>query len=123
MDVQADYLKSALYESCRYKSLGDKTFEQLNDSDIHWSLNNSGNSIAVLVKHLSGNMLSRWTNFLTEDGEKTWRDRDSEFETSYRTKKEMILAWEKGWNCYKQWRQYIRINNRYINCFKYFNSG
>jgi len=111
MDVQADYLKSALYESCRYKSLGDKTFEQLEDSDIHWSLNNSGNSIAVLVKHLSGNMLSRWTNFLTEDGEKTWRDRDSEFETSYRTKKEMILAWEKGWNCYFNAIQEIHPRN------------
>lgn len=111
MDIQADYLKSVLYESYRYKSLGDKTFEQLNDSDIHWDLNGSGNSIALLVKHLSGNMLSRWTNFLTEDGEKTWRDRDSEFETSYETKKEMILAWEKGWNCYFNALQEIHPEN------------
>ncbi len=70
MNLQEDYLISLLFECKRYKSLGDKTFIQLDDSDIHWKYDSSGNSIAVLVKHLSGNMLSRWTNFLTEDGEK-----------------------------------------------------
>ncbi|MGB5227011.1 MAG: DUF1572 family protein [Eudoraea sp.] len=99
MNLQADYIKSLLFECNRYKSLGDKTFIQLDDSDIYWKHEGSGNSIAVLVKHIAGNMLSRWTNFLTEDGEKKWRNRDSEFEESYKTKKEMLVAWEKGWNC------------------------
>ena len=100
MNLQEDYLNSLLFECKRYKSLGDKTFIQLDDSDIHWKYDSSGNSIAVLVKHLSGNMLSRWTNFLTEDGEKKWRNRDSEFEASYKTKNEMLVAWETGWNCF-----------------------
>jgi hypothetical protein len=100
MNLQAAYLKSILFEYQRYKSLGDKTFVQLNDADIHWKYENTGNSIAVIVKHLSGNMLSRWTNFFSEDGEKTWRNRDSEFEDSYKTKEEMLDAWEKGWNCF-----------------------
>ena len=54
-----------------YKSLGDKTFEQLTDEQMLWQYNEESNSIAIIVKHLAGNMLSRWTNFLTEDGEKS----------------------------------------------------
>ena len=111
MNLQADYIKSILFESNRYKSLGDKTFVQLDDSDIHWKYDNSGNSIAVVVKHLSGNMLSRWTNFLTEDGEKLWRNRDSEFVASYKTKKEMLVAWEAGWNCFFDAIQQINPEN------------
>ncbi|RLD29147.1 MAG: hypothetical protein DRI75_04310 [Bacteroidetes bacterium] len=82
-----------------YKILGDKTFEQLNDTQIQWQFNEESNSIAIITKHIVGNMLSRWTNFLTEDGEKTWRHRDTEFEDPYTTKNDMIIAWEKGWNC------------------------
>ncbi|WP_297795173.1 DUF1572 family protein [uncultured Eudoraea sp.] len=111
MNLPADYLKSILFESQRYKSLGDKTFIQLNESDIHWKYESSGNSIAVVVKHLSGNMLSRWTNFLTEDGEKIWRNRDSEFEASYKTKKEMLTAWETGWNCFFKAIQQVNSEN------------
>ena len=62
-----------------YKELGDKTFFQLNDEQLFWQPNSESNSIAVIVKHLSGNMISRWTNFLIEDGEKPWRNRDTEF--------------------------------------------
>lgn len=111
MNLQADYLKSLLFECERYKSLGDKTFIQLDDSDIHWKFESTGNSIAVIVKHLSGNMLSRWTNFLTEDGEKIWRNRDSEFEATYKTKKEMLLAWETGWKCFFDAIQEINEEN------------
>ena len=78
-----------------YKELGDKTFEQLNEQEILWQYNEESNSIATIVKHLSGNMISRWTNFLTEDGEKDWRNRDSEFENSVKT--ETLELWEKGW--------------------------
>ena len=78
-----------------YKELGDKTFEQLNEQEILWQYNEESNSIATIVKHLSGNTISRWTNFLTEDGEKDWRNRDSEFENSVKT--ETLELWEKGW--------------------------
>lgn len=82
-----------------YKELGDKTFAQLSDEQLFWQYNEESNSIAVIVQHLSGNMLSRWTNFLTEDGEKDWRNRDSEFENNFKTKEEVLEFWEKGWKC------------------------
>lgn len=80
-----------------YKELGDKTFGQLSDKQVLWQYNPESNSIATIVKHISGNMLSRWTNFLTEDGEKDWRNRDSEFENDLISKAQMIEIWEKGW--------------------------
>lgn len=64
-----------------------------------WQSNEDANSISIIVKHMVGNMLSRWTNFLTEDGEKTWRNRDNEFVGSYQTKEEIIASWESGWHC------------------------
>ncbi len=82
-----------------YMLLGNKTFEQLDEKDIFWQFNEESNSIAVMVKHLHGNMLSRWTNFLTEDGEKDWRNRDDEFLSSYTYKAEMLNKWEEGWDC------------------------
>ena len=82
-----------------YKELGDKTFAQLSDEQLFWKYNEESNSIAVIVQHLAGNMLSRWTNFLTEDGEKDWRNRDSEFENNFTTKEEVLEYWEKGWKC------------------------
>lgn len=80
-----------------YKELGDKTFIQLDDKGILWRYNEESNSIATIVKHISGNMKSRWTNFLTEDGEKEWRNRDQEFEETICTKVEMLEVWENGW--------------------------
>ncbi|MCP4975668.1 MAG: DUF1572 domain-containing protein, partial [Maribacter sp.] len=99
MDFTKNYLDSALYEFRRYKTMGDKTFAQLSEEDILWKYHAEDNSISQIVKHLAGNMLSRWTNFLTEDGEKSWRHRDSEFEDPFTTKTKMIAAWEKGWQC------------------------
>ena len=99
MTLQENYLDSILKEFNRYKSYGEKTFAQLSDQQIHWRYQESDNCIAVIVKHLVGNMLSRFTNFLSEDGEKPWRQREAEFEDTYTTKKEMIAAWEKGWKC------------------------
>lgn len=82
-----------------YKSLGDKTLDQLTDEQIFWQYNEESNSIAIIVKHLAGNMLSRWTDFLTEDGEKSWRNRDEEFVNDFQTKEEILDFWEKGWAC------------------------
>ena len=82
-----------------YKTVGDKTFEQLTFEEMTVQYNEASNSISVIVKHVVGNMFSRWTNFLTEDGEKPWRAREQEFEASYSSKEELVAAWEDGWNC------------------------
>lgn len=82
-----------------YKELGDKTFAQLTEEQLFWQYNEESNSVAVIVKHIVGNMLSRWTNFLSEDGEKDWRNRDSEFVNTFKTKQEVLDYWEKGWAC------------------------
>jgi hypothetical protein len=99
MNYHENYIQSALIEFRRYKTLGDKNFDQLKEKDIHWVYNSTDNSIALIVKHMVGNMLSRWTKFLTEDGEKTWRNRETEFENAFGYYTEMIQAWENGWQC------------------------
>ena len=80
-----------------YKSLGEKAMAQIEPDQIHWQYNDASNSIAIIVKHLHGNMLSRWTNFLTEDGEKPWRDREGEFEDTIQDKEDLLDKWEAGW--------------------------
>jgi len=96
----AEYLQTAIKRLRYYKLLGEKTFEQLSDADFHYTPNAGSNSIAVIVQHVSGNMLSRWTNFLTEDGEKEWRSRDEEFEVHNYSKQQLTEMWEKGWACF-----------------------
>ena len=93
------YLESAIKQFMYYKSLGDKTFDQFSFEELQKEVVHDANSIAIIVKHLVGNMLSRWTNFLTEDGEKPWRQRDSEFIGSYKNKEELISNWNVGWTC------------------------
>lgn len=98
--MEQSYLSSILKQFHYYKQLGDKTFSQITiEEDIHWQYNEESNSIAIIVKHMVGNMLSRWTNFLTEDGEKSWRHRDQEFVDTFNTKEDMIASWENGWHC------------------------
>ncbi len=94
-----DYLVSVMKQFEYYKLLGDKTFSQLSDESLFWQYNDDSNSIAIIVNHLWGNMLSRWTNFLTTDGEKEWRDRDAEFECLITSRQELLKKWEEGWNC------------------------
>ncbi|SFZ94353.1 Protein of unknown function [Flaviramulus basaltis] len=93
------YLTSIIKQFEYYKSLGDKTFSQLTFEEIQWQSDADSNSISIIVKHLVGNMLSRWTNFLTEDGEKEWRNRDDEFVNNFNSKEDIIAAWESGWFC------------------------
>lgn len=97
--MEPNYLDSALKQFEYYKMLGDKTFAQLTDERLFWQYNAESNSIAIIVKHLWGNMLSRWTDFLTTDGEKEWRNRDAEFENDIADKAELLQKWEEGWNC------------------------
>jgi len=94
-----NYLKSAHRQFDYYKLLGEKALSQLEDEALFYSANDASNSIAIIVQHLAGNMLSRWTNFLTEDGEKPWRERDEEFEMVLQTREEVFQFWEKGWHC------------------------
>lgn len=82
-----------------YKQLAEKAIEQVAPEQLWWQYNNDTNSIATIVRHLAGNMLSRWTDFLQADGEKSWRNRDGEFADSYASKDEMLEHWNKGWEC------------------------
>lgn len=97
--MNKDYLESVKKQLDYYKLLGDKTFSQLKDDKLFWQYNADSNSIATIVKHLWGNMLSRWTDFLTSDGEKEFRDRDAEFENDVQSRAELLEKWNAGWNC------------------------
>ncbi len=99
-NISKDFLSTAIRRLRYYKDLGEKTFEQLSDEDFHYRPNEDSNSIAIIIQHLHGNMVSRWTNFLTEDGEKEWRQRDEEFEVHGLTKEMAIDLWQKGWDCF-----------------------
>ena len=94
-----DYLKSILDQFEYYKQLGENTFNQIPAEKLFWKLNKESNSIAIIVKHLHGNMLSRWTNFLTSDGEKDLRKRDQEFVDDIKSKTELLNKWNEGWDC------------------------
>jgi hypothetical protein len=97
MKIGKLFLESVLKRFSDYKKLGERTFEQLSNEEMNLQPNNSSNSIAIIIQHLHGNMLSRWTNFLTEDGEKPWRKRDEEFELQPLTKEQLLALWNEGW--------------------------
>lgn len=97
--IVLDNIKDIRLQFEYYKSLGEKTFDQLQDADLFEQFNKESNSIAIIVNHLWGNMMSRWTDFLNSDGEKEWRNRDLEFESVIRNRKELIDKWNEGWNC------------------------
>ncbi|GGI57768.1 DUF1572 family protein [Winogradskyella haliclonae] len=93
------YLSSSIKQFQYYKNLGDKTILQLSFEELKKEFDKDSNSIAIIVKHLAGNMLSRWTNFLIEDGEKEWRHRNQEFINTFSSKEELIKTWNTGWTC------------------------
>lgn len=80
-----------------YKSLTEKSIKQIESEQIHKTDATNQNSIAILMKHLAGNMISRWTNFRTEDGEKSWRNRETEFVDDFESNKDLMDYWGKGW--------------------------
>lgn len=94
------YLESVKKQFLYYKTLGEKAIAQLEPEQLFVSVNEDTNSIAIIIKHLSGNMISRWTDFLTSDGEKEWRNRDGEFEETINSKEELMALWDKGWDCF-----------------------
>ncbi|MEM7186363.1 MAG: DUF1572 family protein [Bacteroidota bacterium] len=95
--MEQNYLESVRKQFEYYKLLGERTFDQLEDAQLFWQHNEQSNSIDIIVNHLSGNMKSRWTDFMTTDGEKPWRQRDREFEQVFDSRDEMMEAWESGW--------------------------
>ncbi|MBK7883954.1 MAG: DUF1572 family protein [Chitinophagaceae bacterium] len=99
MTTGTAFLQSIIKRLLYYKELADKTFLTLEENNFHYQYNEESNSIAIIIQHIAGNMISRWTDFLTSDGEKEWRNRDKEFEKKLLTKEEIIDLWEKGWHC------------------------
>lgn len=99
MVTKTNYLESVKKQFLYYKMLGEKAIDQLEPDQLFISDKEDTNSIAVIVNHLVGNMLSRWSDFLITDGEKEWRNRDAEFEEVFKDKAELVAHWEKGWKC------------------------
>ena len=100
MEIDNIYLESIKKQMLYYKTIAEKAIEQLSEEQLFVSVNEDTNSIANIVKHMSGNMISRWTDFLTSDGEKPWRERDTEFESFKTSKKDLLEIWDKGWKCF-----------------------
>jgi hypothetical protein len=97
--MQPAYLNSALKLFAYYKKLGEDAMAQIDDEKLFFQVSEDANSIAIIVQHLAGNMLSRWKDFLTTDGEKEWRNRDAEFETNITNKQDLLAYWNSGWQC------------------------
>lgn len=95
-----EYLTSVKKQFLYYKTLAEKAIDQIEEPLLFCQRNEDSNSIAMIVKHLAGNMLSRWTNVLSSDGEKPWRDRDSEFVNDLDSKAAVIDLWNLGWSCF-----------------------
>lgn len=91
------FVKDFIDEYARYRALGEKAMAQVSDDNLNRVMVPDGNSIAVLVRHIGGNLASRFTNFLTEDGEKVWRDRDGEFDDGAFSRSTIDDAWRGGW--------------------------
>jgi hypothetical protein len=94
------YLQDSIASLRAYKKLADKALDQLNEDEFFIMLDDEANSVAVIMKHMAGNMFSRWTDFLTTDGEKPNRNRDMEFVIVPKTTRDDVIAyWEQGWQC------------------------
>lgn len=101
MIFEKHFLENTIGVFNNYKTLAEKAFSQLNNNeDFHYQPDSESNSIAILIKHLSGNMISRWTDFLTTDGEKLTRKRDEEFIDTNETKYQLTELWNNGWQVF-----------------------
>src|SRR5262245_23440282 len=99
MDLPVEFLSAIVNTFQANKRLADRAVEQVPDAGLHVALDENTNSVAVIMKHVAGNLLSRWTDFLTTDGEKPGRNRDDEFVDSFRSREELLQYWERGWDC------------------------
>src|SRR5258708_35464800 len=99
MDIAAEFITAAIKAFEVNKRLADRAVELVPDAKLHVALDENTNSIAVIMKHIAGNLISRWTDFWTTDGEKPGRNRDDEFVDSLSTRTELLEFWERGWAC------------------------
>src|SRR5580693_7497705 len=99
MDIPAIFMSAAINAFEANKRLADRAVEQVPDDKLHVALNENTNSIAVIMKHVAGNLTSRWTDFLTTDGEKPGLNRDDEFVDSFGSRAELSELWERAWAC------------------------
>lgn len=115
--MELEYIQSVINQFEYYKSVAEKTFNQINEQDYFWQYNTESNSIAIIVNHLWGNMKSRWTDFLTSDGEKQWRNRDLEFEHVIQSKEEFYAKWNDGWKTLFEALNQINKQNFYTKIY------
>jgi hypothetical protein len=99
MTIASEFLPAIINALEANKRLADRAVEQVPDDELHVALDANTNSIAVIMKHVAGNLLSRWTDFLTTDGEKPWRNRDDVFVDTLKSRAEVLDCWERGWAC------------------------
>lgn len=99
LEFTTSYLKDSIAVFAYYKKLGERAIAQVSDEQLTQTLDGEANSISTIVKHMAGNMRSRWTDFLSTDGEKADRNRDSEFEEPPATRDALLETWEAGWTC------------------------
>jgi hypothetical protein len=98
--IETEFLRTLIKQSYYYQSIANKALEQVDDKMLFVVPNENSNSLAMIMQHLAGNMLSRWTDFRTTDGEKEWRNRDAEFEPNKYSNVQLMDFWNKGWACY-----------------------
>lgn len=101
MSIGSEYLKAVQHRFTEVRQLAERTFAQLTDEQLFWAPNDESNSIAVIVKHMSGNMISRWTDFMETDGEKPDRNRDDEFVEAGMTRERLVAHWNRGWDVFE----------------------
>ena len=99
MNASAEFMTAIMDTLKANKRLADRAVAQVPDDRLHVALDEHTNSIAIIMKHIAGNLISRWTDFLTTDGEKPWRNRDEEFVDSFGCRDELLEYWERGWDC------------------------
>src|SRR5579862_6826019 len=111
MDLAAAFVSAIVNAFEANKCLADRAVEQVPDDKLHAALDENTNSIAVIMKHVAGNLASRWTDFLTTDGEKPWRNRDYEFVGSFGIRAELLDLWERGWACLLQTLKSLKMED------------
>lgn len=99
MNSEQLMIEAAIQSSEYDKRMAERAIDQVPDRKMHESLSSETNSIVVIMKHIAGNLKSRWTDFLTSDGEKPWRNRDTEFVDDFKSRDELMAFWEAGWQC------------------------
>lgn len=106
--IAAEYLKRVYEQFVEVRKNAERTFDQLSDDQLGWAPNEESNSIAVIIKHMAGNMISRWTDLFGSDGEKATRDRDGEFVQDVLDRERLLARWAEGWDLFLQTLQSLQ---------------